>query len=263
MSPNQHRFLVFSSVGDWSKFPRYWLKHKKERQFSLWVCYYGKKKKIPWRKEVDYFVKHQGGKYQNLAYVYQLDPSRLESFEAVMVIDDDIQINTRQLNRLFTIRQQYQAWIVQPSFSPRSKISWEVTQTRKDCKMRWTNFIEMNTPLFEISSLLQWLSVFQEKGHILTGWGVDLLYMFVLGWEHQDKYIIVDDIACVNPHRSTGIGKLQSLRKRKECWSRVRSRLGIEVRGYSLRIYKMIKNNGKTQYPNKVVGRVNFYPLGR
>jgi hypothetical protein len=221
-----HRYLVFTSAGDASCLPK-WLRGN--RNFDLWVTYYGDIDG-KYRELADCYNARKGGKFPNLHYVYKTWPHLLERYEAILVLDDDIVISTAAINRLFDIRAEYDLWLLQPAFDPRSKISHAVTRMRRTGLLRYTNFVEVGCPLFRKDKLDAFMDVYDPA---LVGWGTDWWYLEVLGPELEGKVAITDAVICVNPDdRAKGgereIDKLQSKSERIAAWEAIKVRYNIE-----------------------------------
>ena len=137
-------YLVFTSAGDHSNIDQ-WLRG--ERHFDLWITYYGDQQERL-KDKADFYNQRKDGKFPNLYYLYQMFPDILEKYQAIMVMDDDIIIDTESINQLFRIRERYDLWLLQPSFDPRGKNSHWITITNPRCLLRYTNFVELGCPLF-------------------------------------------------------------------------------------------------------------------
>lgn len=228
-SPVAHRrYLVFTSAGDRNAVVS-WL--GPSREFDLWVVWYGKGE-APLEQMADYHVLRFGSKFQNLHFCFQRWPELLERYEAVMVTDDDVQISTAKLNELFTVRKKYDLWVLQPAFSPWGKLSFRINRVRRECELRFVDFVEMTCPLFRTDKLCDFLRVYDPE---LVGWGCDWWFMFTIGPDLRARVAIIDRIVCINPHDSwkpgggREIDRLQSTDLRKATWERIREQRGIYV----------------------------------
>ena len=144
----KYKNLVFSSVGDNTNFNYLWT--DKYRKYDLWVVYYGDNDKIyeDYKKSVDFIEKKKGSKFQNLNYIFNKYKKELMNYERFFILDEDIIISTSEINSMFDISKKYKLWICQPSFACNSKVSWEHTKNIRGAILRYTNFIEVNTPLY-------------------------------------------------------------------------------------------------------------------
>lgn len=228
------RYLVYTSAGDHTNLRR-WLKGK--RNFDLWITYYGDGSDSL-RAFADLYNRREGSKFQNLLHIYQTWPSLVQTYEAILVMDDDILISGSEIERLFEIRQRHDLWVLQPAFHPRGKISHDITAVRPGFYLRYTNFVEMTCPLFRRDQLDVFMKVYDP---ILTGFGMDWWFLDVMGEDLRGRVAIVDEITCVNPLDVTKGGRreidqLQPAAKRAAIWEEVKRAYGIraEERGISL-----------------------------
>ena len=224
----RRRNLVFTSAGDHAGVDR-WLRGR--REFDLWVTYYGDGEGR-YRELGEYYNERKGAKFQNLAFIYEQWPNIIAGYDAVMVLDDDIVINVSAISRLFRIREQYDLWILQPAFSEGGKISHAITKRNPRCRLRFTNFIEMNCPLFRRDKLDAFMAVYDP---VLVGWGMDWWYMHVLGRTSPRKFAVIDVVPCVNPtEEAKGISvreicRVQTVEEAKGAWKAFKQRQGIDV----------------------------------
>ena len=227
----RHCNLVYTSAGDRSNM-HLWLTSR--QNFDLWVSYYGDSRGS-YRDIADYYNECKGSKFQNLHYVYRNWGSILDHYEAVMVMDDDILIDGKDVSRLFDIREELDLWVLQPAFNPKGKISWDITRVRPTARLRYTNFVEMTCPLFRKDKLDAFMAVYDPS---LVGFGMDWWFLDIMGSDLEGHVAVIDEITCVNPHdrtkgRGREIDRLQSLAKRITVWEQVKTRYGIrsEARG--------------------------------
>ncbi len=187
-------YIIFTSAGDNSNLHT-WLTGKQE--FDLWVTYYGDTPE-KYKDVATYYNARKGGKFPNLHYVYQTWPELLERYEAIMVLDDDIIIDAYKLSALFKIRAQHDLWALQPSYEPLGKNFHPITVSKKMYLLRFTNFIEMGTPLFRKDKLDEFMQVYEPEN---VDGGIDWWYLNHLRADkYKDKFAIIDAITCINPH---------------------------------------------------------------
>src|SRR4030081_3821042 len=94
--------LVFTSAGDRSNLLGW---RQGRRDFDLWTVYYGNAGGM-FQDVSDYYLARKGSKFQNLHYCYQRWPEMLARYDAIMVMDDDIEISATGISRLFEIRRE-------------------------------------------------------------------------------------------------------------------------------------------------------------
>ena len=229
-----HRNLVFTSAGDNANLEN-WLKG--DKQFDLWVTYYGDQHDS-YRESADYYNARKNGKYPNLHYAYQNWKGILDHYEAIMVMDDDIIINASGISRLFEIRNQFGLWLLQPAFSPSGRISHPITTVHPFKLMRYTNFVEGGVALFQKEILDGFMEVFDPA--LGEGYGVDWWYLEKIGPDLAGKVAIVDEVYCINPHtKNKKFGKRECCRIAPRCltmekWKEIKMLHNIKTdeRGY-------------------------------
>jgi hypothetical protein len=212
------RRLVFTSAGADADLSR-WL--ETERSFDVWVAYRGQGEP-PWRREVDRFERSSAAKFPAFKRLHAESMDLLRRYDAVFLLDDDIEISAAAIEQLFAIRDRFDLWILQPSYSRASKISHVITLQDGRGKLRFTNFVEVGVPLFQRSRLDDFMAVYDPA---LVGYGVDWWYLDHLGPDLSRRVAIVDDVACVNPPRKSG--SIEAFQPRSE---RVRTFLEIKAR---------------------------------
>jgi hypothetical protein len=186
--------LLFTSAGDANNLSQ-WLED--ERDYDIWVVYYGDKSDVEHSQQVEYFTRRKGGKLQNFHSVYLEYQNLIEEYQSVLLADDDIIISPEDINSLFRIRKDLQLSVLQPSFDPRGKNSYPHSQTKLFSSLRYTNFVEIGFPVFETAFLSEFMQVFSPK---VNCWGVDWWYSTLIT-ESKGLYsmAIADSISCVNP----------------------------------------------------------------
>lgn len=224
-SDSRRRNLVFTSAGDRSSVRR-WLNGP--RNFDLWICYYGDRAGSL-RGIADRYLERKGTKFQNLHYCYLTQPEVFQQYDAVMVLDDDLLIGARALNRLFEIREQHDLWLLQPAFRPIGKVSWDITRVRPGSQLRYTSFVEMTCPLFRRDKLDDFMRVFDPA---IAGYGEDWWFLHSLGQASRGRVAIIDSVTCINPFDSAKGGRREIDRasndeQRKEIWERLKIQYGL------------------------------------
>jgi hypothetical protein len=222
------RYLVYTSAGDRAAIEG-WVSRGTARRFDTWISYYGVKPGR-YRGLGQYYQERSGGKFPSLACDYARHPEIFRRYDAVFVLDDDIQISARSIARLFELRERYDLWVLQPAFSPRGRISHPITRVHPEAKIRFTNFVEVTCPLFRRDKLELFLSQYDSS---LVGWGVDWWFCEVIGGGREGKIAIADQISCVNPviRRRGGelreIDRLQPADERQRAWEGAKLHHGL------------------------------------
>jgi hypothetical protein len=110
-----------------------------------------------------------GGKFENLNRV--LEAAGPAHFDWLLVIDDDLRLPARFLDRFVAICQHFELDLAQPAQSQRSHSAWRVTRRRPASLVRETRFVEIG-PLTAFGR--------RAAGELLPfpelrfGWGLDL-----------------------------------------------------------------------------------------
>ena len=214
--------ILFSSVGDNTQFYNLWLDDN--RNYDIFLCYYGKEKINKYQEYSDFYIKRKGSKIQNFHHLWNTN-KELTNYHNYYIVDDDILIKTNEINLLFDLLDKYNLWILQPSLSSDSKISHDITLNVPNNYMRFTNFIEINTPFFSKYAISKCMEIYDDK---LVGYGVDILFIWFLGTNMTDKYAIVDYVTSVNPNiQFREIDKLQIEKDRIYNWTKIKKKFKI------------------------------------
>lgn len=225
LTATKHKNLVFTSAGDFSNV-RLWL--NRHKNFDLYIVNYGSDDN-GLEELADFYLHHCGGKFPNLHHVWTSQPELLNTYESILVMDDDVVINCEDINKLFDIRKTKDLWVLQAAFLSSGIVRHEITRKKAFSHIRYTNFVEMTCPLFRTDKLLDFLSIYDP---VLVGWGTDEWFLHNMGPELKGHIAIVDDINCINPRTRPNspireINKLQSDADREAHWLEIIDTYGI------------------------------------
>ncbi len=240
--------LVFTSAGDRSNL-RGWLQGR--RDFDLWTVYYGDTRGM-FQDVSEYYLARKGSKFQNLHYCYEHWPETLARYDAIMVMDDDIEIGATGITRLFEIRRERDLWALQPAFRLSGKVSWPITAVHPTAKLRYTNFVEMACPLFRRDKLDAFMRVYDRD---LVGYGTDWWFLQTLGPDIDNRVAVVDEVTCVNPYdKDKGgggreIDTLQTHQSRKEVWERMKAMYELNEQGREHREFRRANESPWARWP--------------
>ena len=226
--------LVFTSAGNNTKFHELWTQDN--RNYDIWVIYYGDNENIfkLYKNKVDFIEKRKGSKFQNFDYVYKKYRNKIDLYDRFFIVDDDIIMNTNDINEIFDISKKYDLWLCAPTFKTdgSSKISWPLTKNKKNSLLRYTNFVEVNTPILNKSSLHKLMNKYDNK---LIGWGIDHLYSWILINDKnfdKKKIALIDKIQCINPHDKAKNGrelkKIKNADYRENIWNTFKNKNNIK-----------------------------------
>lgn len=151
-------------------------------------------------------------------------------------IDNDIEITTSQVNRLFRICVKNRTQLHQPTLTARSHCShsWLYKRRFSRTDIRIVPFVELMMPFFHREALLKCLHTFRESE---SGWGLDLLWAKIL----EGNTTVSDSVSVVHskPLESgswvlacgkTAIQELEEIKVRHELDTPARRELTIRER---------------------------------
>lgn len=194
--------LLFSSSGDNTNFLNFWCSDG--QNYDIFIIYYGDDINLfeKYSKSVKFIERRKGAKFQNFHYFYHKYPEIIAKYERFFILDDDIEITTKDINRMFEISEQFNLSICGPSFSGNSKIPpafKRLENQRPGVLLEYTNFIEVNSPLYSKVAIENTMKNFDP---VLIGWGIDLLSIWSNDHTKQDAFAIIHEVSCTNPHNN-------------------------------------------------------------
>ena len=245
---NKKNFL-FSSVGDNTNFHELYVNNN--MNYDIYVIYYGDNDEQfnKYKKKVNFIEKRKGSKFQNFNYFYKKYPEIINKYDFFFIIDDDILIETKNINKMFEIAKKYNLWICGPSFLPieSNMISHAITVNIPELLLTYTNFVEVNTPLFNKYALKNLMEYYDD---CLIGWGIDYLYIWANGIDEKNKFAIIHDITCINPKPEYKILKnrnyerelslIDKWEKRNKIWEKYSEKIKCPSK-FTLRVYGYLK----------------------
>ena len=188
-----------------------WVSTGQQRSFDVFLCYFGNMKECPYTDHVDYVVKRKGTKFPNLAQCYTENAELFNSYDAIWIVDDDMMIGPRQIDRLFDIHMREQMSLSQPSFDRRSFTNHDMLyqNTERSEPVRLTNFVENSLAVFSKEAFQICLHTFFHP-RAVSGWGMDAVWSKLLGNPICDKpgsatrhrIGVIDTVSCYHPHRT-------------------------------------------------------------
>ena len=220
MTSTHTKNFLFSSVGNNTDFDSLWI--NENMNYDIYLIYYGNNDDIynKYKSKVTFIEKRKGSKFQNFKYFYDNYINIINKYDRFFILDDDIIFNVNDINGMFKISRQYNLDICAPSFSQKSKLSYRITLHKPKTLLSYTNFIEVNTPLFNTNALHK---LMEKLDYSLIGWGIDFLYIICNGLEKKRSYAIIHKIICENPKDNTKkdgreLYKISKCLERAEIW---------------------------------------------
>jgi hypothetical protein len=190
----QRKYLVFSSVGRTSKHRAYWLKQRGLREFDLALVNY-EPQRCDYRGDAEYYSERPDTKFRNLEYFLNAHPGIGERYRYVYVPDDDIEIDTVAINRLFRTAERWKLPLCQPAFTRSSATWWTCNKRIRFARWHETPLVEVSTPCFSAAALRR---VRRDLGATVAYWGLDVGWTEMLGdgWPK-----VLDTVTCHHPYR--------------------------------------------------------------
>jgi hypothetical protein len=186
--------LIISAVGDDSQHKQ-WLSG--DPAFDLILIYYGSSDVIfsDYSKDPSSCIRQKGQKFSLIKSFIDSHHELISRYEYVWLPDDDISISSDNLNKLFYTARQYNLQICQPAvISPLGKVAHKITRPIEGYKLRFTNFVEVMMPLFDVKTLL---FVCDDFDLSKSAWGLDASWSHRLSYP-KNKIAIIDEITAVH-----------------------------------------------------------------
>lgn len=221
------KYAIFSSVGDNKTFLNFYYDHLS--CCDLFINFHGSNDRI--YSIIKKYSKHisriHTTKFPALKNIYNI--SNLSMYDYVFVFDDDCIVEYGDLCTIPILMEKYKMDIAAPCQSNSGKISHDITRHHSGNHIfRYTNFVEMNFPVFSQEGLKKYMSVYDGK---LCGWGNDWWYLNTMSSFEQKNCGIIDNICVKNPYEHeknfASIDDIMNRRDRAYQWEETRNRLNL------------------------------------
>jgi len=179
--------LVVATVGDKS-YHKEWIESNPE--FDLVLLYYGDNPDtaLSYTQDTPYVYSAKGFKWWLIRSFIESNLDWVSNYSYIWFPDDDVSIKTKDINRLFSLAKEYNLWLCQPSL--KGYISHNITCPQNNSLLRYTNFVEVMSPLMSLDTVLKLKSTFDIN---YSSWGLDGIWPYIL--DHpKDKIAIIDSI---------------------------------------------------------------------
>jgi len=141
--------------------------------------------------EVDFFYHLKDFKYHMIYHLLtDVHPEWLVQYDYFYFLDDDIDIDTRQINGMFALSHAFNISISQASLTKDSFCSWKMFRHQKNSFCRFVGQIEVMSPLFQSDALKKCLPSFISNR---SSWGIDSVWSKLLNYP-KDKLVVFDKI---------------------------------------------------------------------
>lgn len=194
-------------AGDKSFHPNWLQNEGAGRLWDMHISYYGAEADPYPDRPADVTVtREQGTKFPGLAECLRKLGPRLDRYAYIGLPDDDLIADCRIWNRAFEIMLKYRPALAQPALDRRSFYAYPILLQRPKYILRWTNFVELMTPIFSRQALAEALPDFERSK---SGWGMDYYWAHLFDAPKHTMAIL--DGAPVLHTRDNGIGPLYKL----------------------------------------------------
>lgn len=141
-----------------------------------------------------------GGKFKNINGL--LAHCDISEFDWVLLLDDDVKLPEKFLDRLIALSEHLDLKLAQPAQSASSHAAWPVCRRKRGTVARQTNFVETG-PVTAFSR--EAAAVFLPFPNLDMGWGLDS-YWSAVSIEKGWKIGVIDATCVVHRYRVTGSG---------------------------------------------------------
>ena len=130
----------------------------------------------------------EGGKFENLNRLLEMTPGLDPDW--TLVVDDDVRLPTRFLDRFLALAEAFGLQLAQPAQTLRSHSAWKVARRRPVSLARETRFVEIGPVTAFGPEPAAELLPFPE---LRFGWGLDLHWAALAG-QHNWRLGVVDAV---------------------------------------------------------------------
>jgi len=132
-------------------------------------------------------------KYPGIYNHIKSNPDLLK-YEYYWMPDEDINLSSENINKLFALMSLFNLALAQPSIEKSSVSfpSWECFTHRDKPDIIYTNFVEITCPCFSNAGLFSCLETFYKSQ---SGWGLDIVWPKLIGDNHKNIAILNSIVA--------------------------------------------------------------------
>ncbi|HUI20124.1 MAG TPA: hypothetical protein VLZ74_03680 [Methylocella sp.] len=160
------------------------------RDFDLMLNYYDEAE--IWPPTADYVLLQMGTKTTAIRKILEERPELFERYEAVLFLDDDVEIDRAGVMQLFQTMRNYKLDLVQASLTADSDCYFEIVkhppEGRALCPL---TSVEIMMPAVSSRALKELGWVFKEG---VSGWAVDFLLSMQVRKRYGNKIALIGDI---------------------------------------------------------------------
>ena len=162
-----------------------------EREFELWIVYYGAAAEPACAHDGDKFIRARGAKWELIrevvAPLVEARGEETPGIGRVWLPDDDLAIDVVSVNEFFGACDAAAADIAQPSLAPRNASCAELVHRPSGPAHRAAGFIEIQMPCFSALLFQRAVGLLRENPSNRSGWGMDCVWS---SWAGVSKVVI-------------------------------------------------------------------------
>ncbi len=158
-----------------------------DRDFDLMIVDY--KGIENYKDDGEYYIQAKGTKFNIIADIFDQIP---KEYERIFIPDDDLYMKPADINKLFSVANQYNLNVCQPSLVGYYSVA--INLHHPASILRYTNFVEIIGPCFDRTTFDLCRDTFNYNK---SCWGIELLWDMKLGFP-KDKIAIIDEVIAVH-----------------------------------------------------------------
>jgi hypothetical protein len=215
-----------------------WNATNSKKEYDLCINYFGDNNEIStkYKNNSEYFYTFKGPKWQIIRQV--LEKIDVEKYKFIWIPDDDLQMSVRDINNMFGIAKKYNLNLSQPSLYDQYS-SRKILLNCKECIIHYTNFIEIQAPLFNKETFNKIKHTLMDPD-IKSAWGLDYI------WEHMIKerlavidYVIMKHMRPMSMNVESSFYKKYNINPRLEYYKNI-EKYNVKVKKNQERVLKKV-----------------------
>jgi len=188
-------YLVFVRAGERSLHPRL-IDEDAQRNWDCCVSWYV----TPRPEQLAEFYSHGGFNKLDGFLEFWRERADLARYRYVLLLDDDLYLRPGELSRFFSLCEQYETYLAQPSQRWFTHTTLNALVRNPACLLRRVSVVEVMAPCFSAAALAELLPTF---GMTRSTWGTDLAWAGLTAGRHP--LYVVDAVSL--DHTRTGGGR--------------------------------------------------------
>ena len=198
------RFLLASSVGRPSRHRDYWLSGSDIPEFDVLLVNYDSDYCSFATDDVIY-RERKGSKFENLDYFIRNEPELFEGYDFFYFPDEDIEIDTKKINRLFHEMENRKLYLAAPAYDYLSVSKMPQCFCIPCSSAHTVYYIEVGNVAM---SRAFFNMVREDFGATVSGFGIDLMWGRTLALAELPSPWVFSSIPCRHPERVSTIDQI-------------------------------------------------------